>query len=155
MEYKQPPPLTEEEINDFVQKMKIARFCSLNKDGSIHAVPVWYAFKDGEFIIGTPSRSQKARNVMRDNRVTLVIDNQEEQTKGVIIYGRVEMSLEDTKEAAVHIFRRYMSEEKAVQHYNGLSKIAKFLKLTVKPYRYASFDYDKDKIYRKAIRGEL
>ena len=155
MEYKQPPPLTEEEIINFVQKMKIARFCSLNKDGSIHSVPVWYIFREGEFVIGTPSKSQKARNIMRDNRVTLLIDNQEQQTKGVIIYGRAEASLEGTQEAALEIFKRHMDEEKARQYYNGLSKLGKFLKVAVKPYRYASFDYDKDTVYKRATHGEL
>jgi hypothetical protein len=39
MSYKQPPHLKDKEIQDFFQIAKIARLCSLNKNGTIHAGP--------------------------------------------------------------------------------------------------------------------
>jgi len=40
MSYTQSPPLTKEEIEDYLSSEKILRICTHNKDGTIHAVPV-------------------------------------------------------------------------------------------------------------------
>jgi len=79
--YTQSPHLTDEEIESFLKKAIVARFCSLNEDGTIHAVPVWYSYLEGKIIVATPVVSRKARNVRRNGNVTLLIDDSE--TRGV------------------------------------------------------------------------
>ena len=54
MSYTQSPHLTNNEIEEFIKTAKIARVCSHNKDGTIHAVPGvgWLAyFKDTKGIV--------------------------------------------------------------------------------------------------------
>jgi len=51
--YTQSPHLSVEEIDSFLRKAEVARFCSLNADGTIHAVPVWYTYEHGQIIIFT------------------------------------------------------------------------------------------------------
>ena len=58
----------------FLQRPLLARFCSLNADGSIHATPIYYLYQDGEFLFGTQVRAHKIRNIRRDKRVTVLID---------------------------------------------------------------------------------
>jgi hypothetical protein len=36
--YTQSPPLANEKILSFIKKAEVARFCSLNVDGTVHAV---------------------------------------------------------------------------------------------------------------------
>ena len=74
MVYTQSPVLTKEEIDKFLQKGNIARICSINKDGTIHAVPVWFDYDNGKVIIGTPKASRRARNIKQNNNVTVLID---------------------------------------------------------------------------------
>ncbi|HEX9262707.1 MAG TPA: pyridoxamine 5'-phosphate oxidase family protein [Candidatus Bathyarchaeia archaeon] len=79
--YTQSPHLTDEEIESFIEKAKIARFCSLNADSTINAVPVWYSYLENKIVVATPIASRIAKNVKRNGNVTLLID--ESETKGI------------------------------------------------------------------------
>jgi nitroimidazol reductase NimA-like FMN-containing flavoprotein (pyridoxamine 5'-phosphate oxidase superfamily) len=80
--YTQSLRLTDEEIESFLKKAIVARFCSVNADGTIHAVPVWYSYLEGDFVVATPVASRKARNVRRNGNVTLLIDDSETREYG-------------------------------------------------------------------------
>ena len=58
-----------------VQKPYIATLATLRKDGSPHMAPVWYRYENGAFFVLTDEGSQKHKNVMRDPRVELCIDD--------------------------------------------------------------------------------
>ncbi|TFH14822.1 pyridoxamine 5'-phosphate oxidase family protein [Candidatus Bathyarchaeota archaeon] len=88
MSYKQPPNLTEDEIYEFINKAKIARICTHNKDGSIHAVPVWYTYINNEFHIGTAIGGKRcARSKAKINPKTAYLD-QKKVTKSVTVTGK-------------------------------------------------------------------
>jgi PPOX class probable F420-dependent enzyme len=55
----------------------IATLATLRKDGSPHTAPVWYRYEGGAFVLLTDEGSQKHKNVMRDPRVELCIDDRE------------------------------------------------------------------------------
>jgi general stress protein 26 len=55
-----------EETEAFLEETKIARFCSLNDDGTIHAAPVRFKYENKTLMILTPDQSRKARNVKRN-----------------------------------------------------------------------------------------
>ncbi|MGH8885303.1 MAG: TIGR03618 family F420-dependent PPOX class oxidoreductase [Egibacteraceae bacterium] len=52
----------------------IASLATLNKDGSIHLVPVWYLFEDGRFFMETSSATRKARNVQARPQATVTVE---------------------------------------------------------------------------------
>lgn len=156
--YTQSPHLSSKEIDAFLEAALVARLCTLNRDGTIHAAPVWYLYQQGKIVIGTPKNSRKATNIRRDNRVTVLVDVEGPPTRGVVIYGKAEiMDLDGDQMVpeAVPIFRRYMSEEEALVYAKGLGKISSWVKLIVHPEKTASFDYGKDELYRKASKGQL
>jgi nitroimidazol reductase NimA-like FMN-containing flavoprotein (pyridoxamine 5'-phosphate oxidase superfamily) len=154
LSYTQSPHLTEEEIENFLKTEKIARFCSLNKDNTIHATPVWFNYVNKNIIIGTPDTSRKARNVRRNKNVTVLVDRVEAPTQGVIIYGEVELTYDDIRSTAISIFERYMAKEQAETSVDGLMKIATFIIMKVSIKNVASFDYSKDTVYRQAVTYE-
>jgi nitroimidazol reductase NimA-like FMN-containing flavoprotein (pyridoxamine 5'-phosphate oxidase superfamily) len=45
MVYTQAPHLNDKEINDFLKEAPTARICSINEDGTIHGVPVWFKYE--------------------------------------------------------------------------------------------------------------
>jgi nitroimidazol reductase NimA-like FMN-containing flavoprotein (pyridoxamine 5'-phosphate oxidase superfamily) len=57
--------MTMQETESFLREAKVARFCSFNRDGTIHAAPVWYKYENGEIIAATLPTRRKARNVRR------------------------------------------------------------------------------------------
>jgi PPOX class probable F420-dependent enzyme len=72
-----------------VQKPYIATLATVRADGSPHTAPVWYVYEDGAFLVLTERASQKARNIARDPRVELCIDDRERAPyHTVIVRGR-------------------------------------------------------------------
>ena len=160
MEYTQSPAMSREEIDSFLNVAQTARFCSPNEDGTIHAAPVWYKYEKGQMIIGTPEASRKARNIKRNANATILVDLSEgdQRPKDVMIYGKAEAAPsigfgEKYPPEAVQFFQKYMPRDKAESQARGLSKLTKWVMITVKPQRIASFDYEKDEAFRNAVRG--
>lgn len=154
MDYTQPPPLTEGEIESLLKEARTARFCSLNKDGTIHATPVWFRYENGQIIIITPAASQKAKNTKRNGRVSVLIDIEQAAPKGVLIYGearlRYPQSRDEYLDEATRLYQKYMPRERAELTAQGMYQITHGVEIIVKPERIVSFDYGKDKQYPTA-----
>jgi PPOX class probable F420-dependent enzyme len=79
--------LTERQLR-FVMKPRVAVLASVRPDGRPHASPVWYRYEDGAFKVLIDRGSQKQRNVERQPRVELCIDDREPPYHTVIVRGR-------------------------------------------------------------------
>ena len=72
-----------------VLKPYIATLATVREDGSPHVVPVWYRYDESVFFVLTEGSSKKARNINRDPRVELCIDDRERAPyHTVIVRGR-------------------------------------------------------------------
>ena len=60
--------MSPEEVDAFLHERRPMTMCTLNHDGSIHAVAMWYGFLDGSIAIETKGKAQKAVNLTRDSR---------------------------------------------------------------------------------------
>ena len=58
--------MTPEEVDAFLHERRPMTMCTLNHDGSIHAVAMWYGFLDGSIAIETKAKAQKAVNLGRE-----------------------------------------------------------------------------------------
>ena len=151
MAYTQAPHLTDKEIDDFLKKAPTARICSINEEGTIHAVPVWFKYENRQFIIWTPEKSRKIRNIVRNNNVTLSIDEGSPSTRGVIVYGKAEVDYREWNTEAINKLEKYMSREEAEKAWQIMNEWAKWVKIIVSPERIASFDYDKDDKWQELL----
>jgi len=151
MSYTQAPHLTDEEIEEFLKEAPTARICSINEDGTIHGVPVWFKYVSGQFIITTPEKSRKIRNIVRNNNVTLIIDIGSPSIRGVTVYGKAEVDRGEWDSEAINLFEKYMSREEAEKLWQINNEWAKWVKITVKPDRMASFDCDKDEFWQEVV----
>jgi len=152
--YTQSPHLSDEEIENLLKKAMVARFCSLNANGTIHAVPVWYSFMDGKIVVATPVSSRKARNVRRNGNVTLLVDDSGTRgawPKGVIVYGEAKVGTVDLDIGEFTLLcEKYFPGDRARSYANGLLGLARWVEIVVTPQRVTSFDYGKDEAYRSA-----
>lgn len=103
--------MTPEEIEAFIHERRPMTMCTLNHDGSIHAVAMWYGFLDGAIAIETKAKAQKAINLGRDGRITCMMEDGDtyEELRGVELVGRAEI-VEDAEqrfELGVNLFERY------------------------------------------------
>jgi PPOX class probable F420-dependent enzyme len=72
--------------------LKDKNFCNvatLRSDGSVHAVPVWVDLQDGQPVLNTAEGRAWPRNLERDPRITLTVQNLENPYEYVTIRGRV------------------------------------------------------------------
>jgi len=144
--------MSNREIESLLGEAKIARFCTLNEDGTIHAAPVWFKYESRCLVVTTPVMSRKARNVRRNNSVTVLVDFEGPPAKGVMITGNADTEdLTDGHLAQTALFfSKYMPMEKAQLYTRELFKLTNWVRIRVKPNRMSSFDYAKDEAYHSA-----
>jgi PPOX class probable F420-dependent enzyme len=103
--------MSPDEVVAFLAERRPMTLCSINHDGSIHAVAMWYGFLEGEVAFETKAKSQKVRNLRRDPRMTCMAEDGDsyEELRGVELVGRAEI-VEDSErmwELGVSLFERY------------------------------------------------
>ncbi|HTO00726.1 MAG TPA: pyridoxamine 5'-phosphate oxidase family protein, partial [Microthrixaceae bacterium] len=67
--------LSPEEIDTYLIRSRSATMATLGPSGTPHLVAMWYAVIDGQIWFETKSRSQKAVNLRRDNRITVLVED--------------------------------------------------------------------------------
>lgn len=104
--------MTPAEVDAFLLGRHSMTLCSMNHDGSIHAVAMWYGFLEGSVAVETKAKSQKVQNLRRDPRMTCLVEDGEhyEELRGVELVGRAEVVDDPERmwELGVSVFERYM-----------------------------------------------
>lgn len=144
MPYPQKPPMSEDALDAFYREHHIALLCSRNPDSSIHAVPVTYAYDDGEFLMGTQGESRKAQNVVRNGSVTLTIDDRVPPYKAVMIYGTARVDRSSVEDTRTRILTRGMSEDQAREFVRLMGEVFDSLVIRVRPNHVVSVDYSQE-----------
>ncbi len=103
--------MSDDEVAAFVERSRTATMATLGPTGHPHLVAMWYAVIDGEIWFETKSRSQKAQNLRRDERISCMIEDGDtyDTLRGVSIEGRG-MVVEDPDQlwaVGVNIWERY------------------------------------------------
>ena len=83
--------LTPAEREAFLHSGKTIVLCSTDHHGYPHPVAMWYAIEDdGTIVMTTYAKSQKAMNLRRDPRCSLLLETGPtyEELKGLLIRGR-------------------------------------------------------------------
>ena len=85
--------MTAEEIEEFLAGRRVASLCSMNHDGTIHTVAMWYGFMEGAMAFETKAKSQKVQNLRRNPTITCMVEDGEayDQLRGVELVGRAEI----------------------------------------------------------------
>jgi PPOX class probable F420-dependent enzyme len=79
--------MTDDELRAFLDEQRIVSVATVGPNGRPHLVPLWYVPDGGELIGWTYAKSQKARNLERDPRATLQIEDgvQYDELRGVML----------------------------------------------------------------------
>jgi PPOX class probable F420-dependent enzyme len=83
--------MTAEEAAAFLAESRKVQLATINPDGSVHLVTMFYAMIGGRIAFWTYRSSQKARNLERDPRVTCLVESGEAyfELRGVQVAGAV------------------------------------------------------------------
>ena len=131
--------MTKDEIKKFLlQGTFTGKLGTINKDGTPHVVPIWYTVdEEDKIIFNTGDKSVKAKNIRRDNRVRLCIDDQTPLFSFVTIDGVAELISSEPSEVykwAKIIAARYMGNDKS-EVYGRRNSAEGELLIKIKPVR--------------------
>ena len=110
--------MTQDEIHSFLlQGTFTGKLGTINKNGTPHIVPIWYTLDDkNNIIFNTSNKSVKVKNIQRNNKVRLCVDDHTPPFSFVIIDGIAEIISNIPTEVfkwAKIIAARYMGNDKA------------------------------------------
>jgi hypothetical protein len=111
-----PREMTPEEIRAFLSHgTRTAKLATSGPDGRPHVMPVWFMLDGEELVLTTWGDSVKGRNLRRDPRAAIVVDDEVPPFAFVHIRGRVTLSedLEELLRFATAIAGRYMGADRA------------------------------------------
>jgi len=83
----------------FLKSQKILRLATIGKNKTPYIVPVWYIYEEKKFYVGTNTKTQKAKNVKKNNKVSCCVDIgiNAPNIYGVMIQGNANLILENNK----------------------------------------------------------
>ena len=62
------------ELIKFLKKEKILHLATIDEKNSPHIVPVWYMYSSKKIYIGTNTKTQKAKNIKNNKKVSFCVD---------------------------------------------------------------------------------
>ncbi|HUB74668.1 MAG TPA: PPOX class F420-dependent oxidoreductase [Solirubrobacteraceae bacterium] len=95
--------------------LKARNFCNvatLRADGSVHSAPVWVDVEDGKPVVNTAEGRAWPRNLERDPRVTLTVQNMENPYEYLEVRGRVAERTHDGADAHIDaLAKKYLDKD--------------------------------------------
>lgn len=99
------------ELAELLASERIINVATLGRDGWPHLTALWFVMRDSEPWIYTYAKSQKVRNLERDDRATLLVESGREyqELRGVMIKAHAEIhrDIEAVAPMAEAIFAKY------------------------------------------------
>lgn len=103
--------MSELELAAFLGEQRTVVVATNGRDGWPHLMPLWYVVRDGELWSWTYAKSQKVRNLERDARATLQVEDGEQyhELRGVMLRANVVLhrDLDVVAPFGVELFERY------------------------------------------------
>ena len=108
--------LTPAEQREFLEKAQTMTLASVDRRGYPHLVAMWFVVDpDGTVLMTTYAKSQKALNLRRDPRCTLLVERgvRYDQLQGVMVRGRatLEEDVERTLDVLTRIHAKHGGEQ--------------------------------------------
>ena len=111
-----PRKMTPAEVRSFLSEgTRTAKLATSGPDGQPHVMPVWFILDEDELVFTTWGDSVKGRNLRRDPRAAVVVDEEVAPYAFVHVRGRVTLSddLEELLRLGTAIGGRYMGADRA------------------------------------------
>ena len=103
--------MTDDEVAAFIEEQRSATMATVGPTGVPHLVAMWYGVIDGQIWFETKGRSQKAVNLRRDPRITVLLEDglTYDTLRGVSLEGTAVISEDpdDLWKVGVSVWERY------------------------------------------------
>lgn len=111
--------MTDQQWRDFVSAgTRTGKLATTRADGSPHVTPIWFLLDGDDVVFNTEADGVKGRNLTRDGRFALSVDDDQPPYAFVVLQGRVSV-LDDpaqTSQWAGRLGARYMGEDRVEEY---------------------------------------
>ncbi len=140
--------LSDEEVSAFLEEQRVVICATNGPRGWPHLMPLWYVMRGDDIWAWTYAKAQKIRNLQRDPRATLQIEDgtQYDQLRGVMIEARtaIHRDTELVTGIGAELAQRYGSESLGPEARAAIRRqAAKRVALQFVAQRIASWDHRK------------
>jgi hypothetical protein len=140
--------MTDEEMRGFVAEQMVMQCATVGPSGLPHMVPLWYVAEEELELSGwTYAKSQKAKNLERDARATIGIEDgvQYHELRGVMLECAVEIERqpERVEGYGLRLFERYAGELTAEIRQIVVKQAQKRIGMRFVPFHVVSWDHSK------------
>ncbi|WUK13200.1 PPOX class F420-dependent oxidoreductase [Kitasatospora sp. NBC_00374] len=111
--------MTEPEWREFLAHgTRTGKLATTRADGSPHVAPIWFLLDGDELVFNTGKDTAKGRNLARDGRVMLCVDDDRPPFSYALVRGTVAISedLAEVRAWAGRIAARYMGADRAEEY---------------------------------------
>lgn len=114
-------PVAPEDRDAFLRAMPNAIVGTYRREAGPNMSPLWYLWTGEEFWISTLTWTAKVKNLRRDPRMSLCIDDPV-GGEYVTAYGRAQIVGDDTvRERTLQLIRKYRAEEDVLPHWERIA----------------------------------
>lgn len=97
---------------ELLKAKNFANVATLNPDGTIHAAPVWVDVQDGDVLVNSAEGRVWPRNLERDPRVTVTVQNMENPYEYLQVRGRVAERTHDGADEHINqLAKKYLDKD--------------------------------------------
>ena len=116
--------MTDEEVDAFLHERQTMNIATFGPDGNIHLVAMWYGFYEGKPAFETFTKSQKIKNLLRDNRITVLVEDGDEydHLRGVELVGTATVT--EDPEVVMPVARSVVDRYFGVENPDDLDAVA-------------------------------
>ncbi len=109
--------MTKDEIRSFlIDTPRTGKLATVRADGRPHVAPIWFTLDGDDLIFNTWHESVKGKNILRDGRVSICVDEEQPPFSFVIVEGLAtidDVTPEQRVKWAGDIGGRYMGADRA------------------------------------------
>jgi PPOX class probable F420-dependent enzyme len=134
--------MTTDEARAFLSHgTRTAKLATVMEGGRAHVMPVWFVLDGDQIVFTTGANTVKGRNLRRDPRVALVVDDDTPPFAFVHVRGHVTIDedVDELRRFAAEIGARYMGENRA-EEFGERNAVPGELLVRIKPDRVIAKD---------------
>ncbi len=108
--------MTEAQWREFVSAgTRTGKLSTVRADGAPHIAPVWFLLDGDDVVFNTGKETVKGRNLARDGRCAICVDDERPPFSFAVLQGRAEISeeLSQVRDWATRIAARYIGPDRA------------------------------------------
>lgn len=143
--------LTDDERDAFLSELRIGRLATNRDDGWSHVTPIWYVWEGDRFVLTLGASRRHLRNIARDPKVTLCVDEDPRTTdlskspKAVVCYGLATLHEDEAtaRDIGLKVEERYLPPEARGPELEELLWFEGRVGVVIEPQRWLAWDQGK------------